>query len=339
MVRVGLIGLGKMGISHCAILNAHKDVELVAVCDTSKFVTEVLKQHTKFEFFSDYRKMLEKVNLDAVVIASPTRLHVDMIEQALDKNCHVFCEKPLTLTPEDSRRVTSRAEEAGLVTQVGFHNKFIGAFQRMHELVEKGVIGDIVHVHGEAYGPVVLKEKGGTWRAVREEGGGCVYDYAIHVIDLMNWMVGKPKQVKGTILQNIFSKSVDDAVYANLFYEKGFTGQLSINWSDESYRKMSTKITIVGKMGNIMADAQECRVFARQAVPEEGLEKGWNIQYITDLTEPVDFYLRGEEYSAQIDHFINSIQMGRQGGVNSFFSSTMADEVVGMLINDASERC
>jgi predicted dehydrogenase len=338
LINIGLIGLGKMGISHCAILNSHDDVNLVAVCDTAKFVTSALKPHTNFSFYSDYKKLINSCDIDAVFVASPTVLHKPIVEYILDHDCHVFCEKPLTLSPLDSMEITEKAIEKNLVTQVGYHNKFIATFKRACDLVKKGAIGEITHIHGEAYGPVVLKEKAGGWRAKREEGGGCLYDYAIHVIDLMNWMVGKPSSVSGTELQSIYSKSVDDAVYATFGYLEGMSGQLSVNWSDASQRKMSTRITIDGRKGKIIVDALECSVFTGVAVPEEKLEKGWNIQYGADLESPVNFYLRGEEYSAQIDYFVTSIKNNRVDGENSFASATHADEVVEMLKNNSKEE-
>jgi len=93
MIRTGIIGLGKMGISHAAILGAHPDVNLVAVCDSSSLIIDAFKKYSRFETFSDYKKMIETMQLDAMVIASPTKFHVEMVNHALDNNIHLFCEK------------------------------------------------------------------------------------------------------------------------------------------------------------------------------------------------------------------------------------------------------
>ncbi len=75
-----------------------------------------------------------------------------------------------------------------------------------------------------------------------------------------------------------------------------------MNWSDESQRKMTTKLTIWGTNGRIYADRQECQVYLRDTRRHPaGYQTGWNVRYTTELTEPVWFYLRGEEYSAQLD--------------------------------------
>ncbi len=164
----------------------------------------------------------------------------------------------------------------------------------------------------EAYGPVVLKPKGSSWRTQRSEGGGCLYDYAAHPLNLVNWYFGAPKGVGGTVLNKIFSKETDDEVFGTLYFADGKSAQISVNWSDESYRKMSTKITIWGTAGRIVADRQECQVYLRDtATLPPGYQQGWNSRYTTDLTEPVWFYLRGEEYSAQLDYFVRCIEEKR----------------------------
>lgn len=336
MVRVAVVGLGKMGASHHALINAHPDVKVAAVCDSAGYVLDVLNKYTSVAGFTDYEKMLREVELDAVVIATPSRAHASMVDQALDRGIHVFCEKPFCIDPQDAERLAGKAATLGLAGQVGYHNRFVGTFQEVKRLLESGAIGEVSHVLAEAYGPVVLKPKGSTWRTQRAEGGGCLYDYAAHPINLLNWYFGEPSGVGGSVLNKIFSRDTDDEVYSTLHFANGSTGQLSVNWSDESYRKMTTKISIWGSKGKIYADRQEIQVYLRdKAVAPSGYEEGWNVRYTTELTEPVWFYIRGEEYSAQIDYFVRSVIAKRPENVNSFESAAQTDRVIAMIVADA----
>lgn len=337
MLRVAVVGLGKMGLSHLSMIKAHPNVELAAICDTSKITLEVLAKYTGVTTYNDYTKLLEGVDLDAVVIATPSKTHASMVRAALERGLHVFCEKPFTLAPNESDALASLADMQGLVTQVGYHNRFVGAFREVKRLLDVGAIGTVTHAMGEAYGPVVLKPSGGTWRSQREQGGGCLYDYAAHPIDLLNWYLGEPIGVRGTVLKPVFSRDLDDEVYSTLFYPDGRTAQVSVNWSDESQRKMTTRITLWGTAGRIFADRQEVQVYLRDTAPiPEGFEAGWNVRYTTELTEPVWFYLRGEEYSAQIDAFVERA-LGRQmPGENQFRSAASTDRVVSMMLADAA---
>jgi predicted dehydrogenase len=338
VMRLAVVGLGKMGLSHHALINAHPDVELAAVCDSSRYVLSVLSKYTEVATYSDYERMLREVDLNGVLIATPSRFHAGMVRAALDRGLNVFCEKPFTLNAADSRELASLSRASGLVSQVGYHNRFVGAFREVKALVDAGAIGSVTHALGEAYGPVVVKAKGGTWRSRREEGGGCLYDYAAHPIDLLNWYLGEPVGVGGTVLNRIFSNQIDDAVCSTLFYSEGKTAQISVNWTDESCRKMSTQVTLWGTAGRIYADRQECRAYlGNGASTPPGYEQGWNVRYTTDLTEPVWFYLRGEEYSAQVDHFVQRVKDRRLDGVNGFESAAATDGVIAMMISDADK--
>ena len=338
MIKGAIIGLGKMGLSHAAIVGAHQDVEMVAVCDTSALVLNAFKKFSKVKTYDDYKVMIEKESLDFVLIATPTRFHYPMVKYALENGLHVFCEKPFSLSVHEGEELVHLANSKNLANQIGYHNHFIGTFRELKRLVQSGVLGELYHFIGEAYGPVVTKEKGSTWRSKPEEGGGCLYDYASHVLNLIQEIIGRPVKATGSQLKSVYSRGVEDAVYGSLILENGLSGLLSVNWSDETYRKMSTSITVQGKNGKIICDATEIKIFLKEPIKSLGLEKGWTIKYITDFAIPVNFYLRGEEYSAQIDHFVDCIKSKKQVTYNSFEQGLYTDKVIEMIVTDSKKQ-
>jgi predicted dehydrogenase len=335
MLKAGIIGLGKMGISHAAIVGAHPSVDFIAACDVSSLVLDAFKKYTKVNTYSDYIKMIDKEELDFVVIATPTKFHYPIVKYALEKNIHVFCEKPFSLTSIEGAELAEIAKRKSLVNQVGYHNNFVGTFRELKRLLSENVVGEVVHFTGEAYGPVVTKEKGATWRSNAAEGGGCTSDYASHVVNLIQELIGRPVKINGTLLKSIYSKGVDDAVYSLLTLDNEISGALLVNWSDDTYRKMSTCLTILGKQGKIICDATEIRIFMKEANQKEKLEKGWTTKYITELAIPVNFYLRGEEYSAQIDYFVDNVKNKKQGSYNTFEQGLYTDKVIEMILDNA----
>jgi predicted dehydrogenase len=338
VIRLAIAGLGKMGLSHLAIANMHPEIEVAAVCEPASYVRGVLRREAPFPTYGSYEAMLGDLELDAVLIATPSKTHTELVRSALERGLHVFCEKPLTLSPADSEELVEAARRAGVVSQVGYHNRFIGSFREVRRLLDSGAIGTISSVLGEAYGPVVLRAKGGTWRSHKDAGGGSLYDYAAHPINLINWYLGEPTGVGGTILNSIFSREIDDEVLSTLVYDGGPSARVAVNWSDESCRKMTTRITAWGTGGRIYADRQECQVYLRGNAPiPAGYQEGWNVRYTTDLTEPVGFYLRGEEYSAQIDHFVKRVKAGDGEGLNCFESAAVTDRVIAMMVQDAGK--
>lgn len=311
-------------------------MELVAACDMDSLLQSAFKKLTKIQMFTDYKKMIEEVKPDCVYVVTPTKLHYDMVMFALEHGCHVFCEKPFALTVEQGEKMVAMAKAKGLVNQVGYHNRYIGTFNEMKRLLAEGVIGKPFHFMGEAYGPVVLKSKGGTWRSDKKNGGGCIEDYAAHVLNLINYVTGSNLvDCKGTQMPSIFSNEVDDAVYGSLYLANGLKGQISVNWSDDTVRKMTTSIKIEGDGGKLEADATTLKIYVKEDKPKYGLNKGWNFKYITDVTPLVDFNLRGEEYTAETQAFINSIVTGKVDERNSFETALQTDYIIKKMEEDA----
>jgi scyllo-inositol 2-dehydrogenase (NADP+) len=336
VLRVALIGLGKMGLSHFSIINANPRVKVVAICDTAAYLLGALGKYIDAKMYTDYRKMISTEQLDAVIVATPSHIHADAVANLIQHRIHTFCEKPFCVEVADGARLTDAAEAAGVVNQVGYHYRFVASFNELKRLIQAGELGRVHHIRAEAFGPVVLRPTGSTWRSAKSAGGGCLLDYASHAVDLVNYLIGRPDTVKGAVISSIFSKSVEDEVYATLGYQSGVSGQLSVNWSDPSHRKMATSITVWGERGRAYADRQEVRCFRRDG-NEEGDAGSWTIRYTTDLTEPVSFYLRGEEYSAQLEEFVSSIIDGKVPR-STFRTALDTDLVVSAIREDATRE-
>ena len=338
MVRVAVIGLGKMGLSHYSIVNGHADVDVVAVCDSTRYVLDVLAKYTGATTYTDHLSMLERESIDAVVVSTPSAYHSSIVRECLERGLHVFCEKPFCLDPRESIALAALAREQRLVCQVGYHNRFVAAFAEAKRLLDANAIGRVSHVLAESYGPVVLQPKGGTWRSKKEQGGGATYDYAAHPVDLLTWYFGRPDTVSGTTLNRVFSTETDDEVLSTLHWGSRLHAQLSVSWSDESQRKMTTKLTLWGTNGRINVDRQECQVYLRETVPElPEYDRGWSVRYTTELTEPVDFYVRGEEYSAQLASWITRIHEGAVVGNGDFESAAATDEVLAAIASGSGD--
>lgn len=338
MIDVAVVGLGKMGLSHLAMIKTHPGVRLVGVCDATKYVLDVLAKYTGVPVYTDLTTMLDQARPAAVIIATPTHLHAAMVRETFERGIHVFCEKPLFTDPSESVALADLAASRGLVTQVGYHNRFVASFREVRRLLDLEAIGTVTAGLAEAYGPVVLKPAGRSWRSSRATGGGSLYDYAAHPIDLLTWYLGEPQGVTGSRLTSIFSATIDDAVAATLHYPTG-AASLCVNWSDESQRKMSTKVTLWGTAGRIYADRQEIQVYLRDGAPApDGYRTGWNVRYTTDMSEAPWFYLRGEEYSAQLDAFVTRVTDNRTEGDNDFASAAVTDRVIAAIRGDAEHE-
>ena len=237
VLRGGIIGLGRMGLTHYSILNCHPAVKFVSICDSSSLILKNMEKYTGLAIFENHEEMYNKMKLDFIIIATPTALHAGAVKSAIRKNIHIFVEKPFVLSVTEGREIVDMLTGTRLVNQVGYVNRFNEIFSKVKNHLQDGLIGDIVSFKTEMYGPTVLKDSKTSWRSKKVEGGGCLHDFASHGIDLINYLIGPPDRVSGSVLQSIHSANVEDAAYSTFLYPNDCTGNLIVNWSDPSFRK------------------------------------------------------------------------------------------------------
>lgn len=310
-LKIGIVGAGRMGITHQCIINSHPDVKVVAVADPSLVVTKMLSKYAGVRCHKDYRSMFDKESLDAILVCTPPAVNHEVLTAAADLGLHAFVEKPFTLTSASAADLTRRFDEKGLVTQVGYINRFNDVFMKTKAFLDEGLVGRVIRFRSEMFSSTIIRDPGEDgWRATHANGGGATYEMASHAIDLIDYLMGKPDHVIGSSLSKVFSKNVEDVVSASFLYRSGVAGSLYVNWSDPSFRKPTNKLEIFGSEGKILADQYGMKIFLNAPAPAHGLTAGWNQLYITDLFNPAPFYLRGIEFTAQLYHFVDHVQRG-----------------------------
>ena len=338
MLKGCIIGLGRMGITHFSILNSHPKVKVVAVCDPSRFILRSAAKYLGVETFENPTKMIENRDLDFVIVATPTAHHADMVRLSIEHNLHVFVEKPFVLNVQQGQDLLCLLQGKTLVHQVGYVLRFAPVFRQVKALLDCHTLGELLTFRMEMNSPTLLRDAKHSWRSKKTEGGGCLYDFASHGIDMINYLIGVPDEVVGTVFQSIYSIDVEDAISSTLLYNSGVRGNFLVNWSDPSYRKPAYHFEVLGRKGKLIADLHSYRIFFREAPSLDGFTEGWNQRYITDMLEPVRFYLRGFEFTSQLDHFVDCILEGTPNGVCSFEQGHAANIVIERLQNDAGKR-
>lgn len=196
--NVALIGAGTISESH---LNGYQQIPGITVktiCDMNLEQAEKrAKQYGISNFCADYRAVLADSEIDAVSIVTPTFTHKTIILDALRHGKHVMCEKPPALTYADSLECEQAAKKAGKVLMYGFICRFMTVNQFLKQYIDAGRMGDIYYA--EASRMENCSQIGGWFRDKTKAGGGCLFDAAIHQLDLMLYFMGYPKivSVKG----------------------------------------------------------------------------------------------------------------------------------------------
>jgi len=335
-IKIGIIGMGRMGITHFSIINSHPQVQVCAVADTSDLLLDVLhKYKPEVQIFGDYKSLIEKSGVDAIIVCTPPNLHFEICRYAAEFNLHVFCEKPFTTDPEQARELASLFAAKKLVNQVGYVLRFNDIFMTARKYIHDGVIGRVFRFKSEMFSNTVNKpQKGGNWRSKRENGGGVTYEMGSHAIDLLHYMLGSPEKIIGSSMNQVYSVDVEDIVSTTLLYKNDVSGTIYVNWCDESFRKPSNKLEFWGDKGKLLADQHGMKLFLKDDNAELNFRKGWNTIHITDVYHPTPFYVRGGEFTRQLYHFADTILGKENDLVCNFEDGYNSQHVIHAIFND-----
>ncbi|MBI4605726.1 MAG: Gfo/Idh/MocA family oxidoreductase, partial [Planctomycetes bacterium] len=150
-IVLAVIGTGGMGGGHVNQLvgmEERENIRLAAVCDVFRERAKANAARCKGEAYEDYRKLLERKDIDAVVIATPDHWHAKMSIDSMLAGKHVYCQKPMTLTAEQAIEVRNTARKTGLKLQVGVQGTSNDAFWKAHQAIAEGRIGKVVWSQG-----------------------------------------------------------------------------------------------------------------------------------------------------------------------------------------------
>ena len=315
-LKAAVIGMGKMGMLHAAILNSFDNVKVTAVADTEKFVLKFIEKNTSnIKVYTDYVKMLEQSDLDLVYIATPVHLHIKIAVDCAKRNLHFFVEKPLGRTSEDCESLCNIINEHNVVNMVGFYLRYSDTFSKAKELLDNGMIGEIKNVKCSVFQTTILR-KGSSWRVKKEQsGGGVLIDLGVHLIDLLLWYFGKIKSVQGfTEYHQI--KDVEDSVKVDMMFENGIPCSYEASWNVKNYRLQETTLEIEGTLGKIKVNEDYLKIEFND--PKKIKEN--SIFYKQTLYKGVPIDIGGPEYTNEDVDFINSIRNGKQLELNVLFS-------------------
>ena len=176
-LRVGVIGCGRIAKSHLEHLQEMPQVHVVAVCDTIPKRAQEVARRFGTSTFRTYQELLDCPDIDAVFVCTPTTTHADLGCAVMRSGRHLFIEKPLALTQEESQRLVAEAQRSGVITSVGLQWRYLEGVSRAQE-----VLGDypVTLIRGWYYWtwPMV------GWIVDRRTGGGQMMDQGIHLLDL-----------------------------------------------------------------------------------------------------------------------------------------------------------
>jgi len=190
-VQIGIIGTGGWA-EHMYLpsLRSHPKVEIAAICGRQRDRAEALaKRHGIASVFTDYRELIKRGNLHALLVATPDDLHYPVVMRALDAGLHVLCEKPLANSVDEASAMLAKAQAAGVKHMILFVARWTPHFRHVKRLLADNYIGRAFQAHFSFLTGFGRRGEY-MWRFDRRRANGAVADLGSHMIDLARWYLG-----------------------------------------------------------------------------------------------------------------------------------------------------
>lgn len=307
VLQLGVIGFGKLGLLHAAIVNVLPGCRLAAVVDNSSKLLSIFQDwKPDVRCFSTHNEMLENMKLDGVIIATPTHLHVPIARDCIRKGIPIFIEKPLAIDSAQARELMEALpRDAPLPTMVGYMNRFNDMYQKAHSVLKSGVLGRCQTFRATMY-ISQLMAAGKGWRYDKKmSGGGVLVTQNCHLLDLLLWMFGEVEWVSAHT-RNLYSKQVEDLVHCYMSFENGLSGWIDTSWSVRHHRTLTTSIEVQGENGTLQFSDDEVRLFLDS--PKGDFAQGWTTFQKPDLFQGVSFDVAGPYYTRQMEAFVGAVR-------------------------------
>ena len=262
-VRYGFVGTGTEGCTLLKFLATIPEGRCVATCDiyppNLKKGVETIGSNP--ETYTEYHKMLERKDIDAVLIATPLNLHCQMVVDALSAGKHVFVEKTMYFKEEEGDMIhKAMAANPKLVVQVGLQRRSSVLYQVAIEMIRKGALGKIMFVRAQWHRnsnwrrplPDPSLERQINWRMYKEYSGGLLAELASHQIDIANWAIGaEPQSVFATGGINYWKDGRETCDNVEAIYE--YPGGQKLVWSSILYNgHLEFNEQIMGDQGTLI---------------------------------------------------------------------------------------
>jgi len=243
-IGLGIIGLGYIGEIHLRHALKMPNVNIVAVSDLSKKALKKAKNAGIKKTFTSYEQLLHEPNIDAVIIALPTHLHLQCAIQASEAGKHIFLEKPIARNLKEAKGIVTAAHKNSVKLMMGYHLRFNKSFRELKTKMESGTLGDVEIAYAtfigsgpffhraESHTPLPVP----TWWFNRElTGGGALIDLGSHIINLLRWYFGEITYIKSHLGYR-FNFDFEDSAVCFTKFESGTTAVITAGWFLQGYQ-------------------------------------------------------------------------------------------------------
>lgn len=317
--KIGIIGLGKIGLFHLSILKNCPEVEIVGLVDKNSSAQKMVKgMGIAGPFFSEVSEFIQMTKPDGVFACVPPAFNRVIAEQCVPRGISVFLEKPLAANLKDAQQILKLLQDSKktITNAVGYMVEYYPTFQHAKKLLNEKVVGEVRHYSASLSLGEVFKKEGG-WRQNPEiSGGGAIAIVGSHLLYLLQSFLGMPVKVQSNLVK-LFS-DVEDIAQIRFEYPEKFFGDVYISWSRPGYSEMGFQIIVEGTKGFFEVTENSLSLYTFEG--NAATSPGWKVWYPWDLTQtkpdsaPLDAGQQG--YVDQDYDFVRSIGSDKQPRVS-----------------------
>ncbi len=304
-VNVGVIGLGRLGYHHAMNAARLKGSRLVAVADPIQAsLDKASADFDEIKTYLDYKDLLKDPAVDAVVIATPTKTHYNILVDTIGTGKPIFVEKPITYTVEEAESICKLIEENNILLQVAFMRRFDPGHMLAKQKINTGEIGKPIYIHD------CQRDPNGPPKHYVPESGGLFVDMGIHDLDVARWLMGSEITeiyAQGAVLKHEYLKELNDVDDGQMLlkFENGSIGFIEV--SRNANDVYDTRTEIIGHDASVFIGMKEL-------TPAFEIRKG-----VVSYDQPNWVFGRFEKaYELEMQAFIDSIHNESPSQVSAY---------------------
>jgi predicted dehydrogenase/nucleoside-diphosphate-sugar epimerase len=292
-VRVGIVGLGKMGLVHGCVLSMIPDVELVGLSDLKPALAKNLwGVGIRAPFHGTLAALLEQARPDAVWVCTPPNSHWPITRACVEAGVAVFVEKPLAHDLEDARRLAELAARGGPAVACGYAQVYLPTFATAQAELARGVVGRPRRVRSAMYLSQVFGPQKGWIADASISGGGVVANLSSHLLFVLRWYFGLPKSARATWRK--IHGPVEDEIQGVFTLDDGCEVSFESSWSVPDYPISDVFVTIEGERGTMRISNETLEL--ELAEPQGSWPAGATRVRHSELAQGARFDFNGEFY-------------------------------------------
>jgi UDP-N-acetyl-2-amino-2-deoxyglucuronate dehydrogenase len=257
-LKFAIIGLGFIGKRHAEMVRNNQHCELVGVADIDPKQEAYAQEHLQTPFYLNAETMLQDIEeVDVVCICTPNGFHAEHALLALEKNCHIVCEKPLGLSKSECEKIIYKSLQMHKQVFCVMQNRYSPPSVWLHQMMTEKKLGDIYMVQINCYWNRDKRYyKEDSWKGSKAIDGGPLFTQFSHFIDIMYWLFGDVKNIKANFNNNNHPYTeFEDSGFISFDFINGGMG--SINYSTSVWDKnLESSITVIGEKGALKVGGQ-----------------------------------------------------------------------------------